>query len=109
MQKDTGPGLLRFSHERGDFPGLRGARPGQPALSGDLTPIHDVPYDEPPGYNPHHVLTRIREGDLARFPGAELFYQDGRGVIFDAHGQPPNPKIVVCVCSRPGAPRVGEP
>jgi len=68
--------------------------------------LFDLPYDEPPGYNPHHIITRILEGDLASFPGAELFCQDGCGVIFDAPNKPPDPKIVVCICRRAEGPRL---
>ena len=70
--------------------------------------MFDVPYDEPAGPNPHHVLTRIREEDFAGFPGAELFYQDLEGAIYDRGSKPPKPNMILCVCSKPGLPPVGR-
>lgn len=69
--------------------------------------MFDVPYDEPPGPNPHHVLTGIREEAFSGFPGAELFYQDLDGNMYDRKGMPPKPNMIVCVCSRPGVAPAG--
>jgi SAM-dependent methyltransferase len=69
--------------------------------------MFDVPYDEPAGPNPHHVLTGIREENFAGFPGAELFYQDLDGIIYDRDNKPPKPNMILCVCSKPGFPPVG--
>jgi len=68
--------------------------------------MFDVPYDEPPGSNPHHLLTGIREEHFAGFAGAELFYQDLDGIIYDRKNKPPKPNMILCVCSRPGLPPV---
>jgi SAM-dependent methyltransferase len=68
----------------------------------------DVPYDETPGVNPHHVLTGIREKDFADFGDAELFYQDLDGVIYDVGCKPPRPNMIICVMSRLGLPRSGR-
>jgi SAM-dependent methyltransferase len=70
--------------------------------------MFDVPYDEVPGPNPHHVLTGIREEDFHGFPGAELFYQDLDGIIYDRGGKPPRPNMIVCICTKPGLPMVGD-
>lgn len=70
--------------------------------------MFDVPYDEPPGPNPHHVLTGIREEDFDGFPGAELFYQDLAGTMYDRDTRPPNPNMILCVLSRPGIPPAGN-
>lgn len=70
--------------------------------------LFDVPYDEPADANPHHVLKGIREADFSGFADAELFYQDLDGVIHDAAGKPPRPNMIVCVCTRPGLPKVAD-
>jgi SAM-dependent methyltransferase len=70
--------------------------------------LFDVPYDEPAEANPHHVLTGIRESDFSVFADAELFYQDLDGVIHDSARKPPRPNMIVCVCTRPGLPRVAD-
>lgn len=67
--------------------------------------IIDVPYDEPGGVNPHHVLHRIREESFAKFPQAELFFQDLDGVIYDLGQRPPKPNTILCVCSRMHLPK----
>jgi SAM-dependent methyltransferase len=67
--------------------------------------LFDVPYDEGEG-NPHHVLHRIREDAFRDFPDAELFYQDLAGVTYDARAKPERPNLIICVCSRPGLPKV---
>ncbi len=68
----------------------------------------DVPYDEPKGRNPHHVLYRIREESFSEIPRAELFFQDLDRVIYDIRRKPSEPNIIVCVCSRPDLPKVFE-
>lgn len=70
--------------------------------------LFDVPYDEPAGPNPHHLLTGIRETDFSGFADAELFYQDLDGVIYDAARKPLRPNMIVCVCTRPGRPRISD-
>jgi SAM-dependent methyltransferase len=66
--------------------------------------MFDVPYDEPQESNPHHCLTGIREEDFAGFPGAELFYQDLDGILYDRKTKPPKPNMILCIFSRPGLP-----
>jgi SAM-dependent methyltransferase len=70
--------------------------------------LFDVPYDEPAGANPHHMLTGIREVDFSGFAEAEFFFQALDGVIYDAARKPPRPNMIVCVCTRPGLPRVAD-
>jgi len=70
--------------------------------------LFDVPYNEPPGRNPHHFVHHIREDIFAQWPNTELFFQDMEGAIYDTDHKPPNTNIMVCVCSRPGLPRVAE-
>lgn len=69
--------------------------------------MFDVPYDEPPGLNPHHLMTGIREEDFDGFPGAELFYQDLDGILYDRKNKPPKPNMILCVFRRPSLPEVG--
>jgi hypothetical protein len=38
--------------------------------------MFDVPYDEPTGRNPHHVVNDIREESFSAWEDAELFFQD---------------------------------
>lgn len=68
--------------------------------------MFDVPYDEPPESNPHHILTGIREEDFAGFPGAELFYQDLDGILYDRKNKPQKPNMILCVIRRQGLPEV---
>ena len=68
--------------------------------------LFDVPYDEPKGKNPHHVLYEIREETFSGFLGVELFFQDLNGVIYDSQRKPANPNMIMCVCSHPELPRV---
>jgi len=67
----------------------------------------DVPYDEPENVNSHHLLAGIREESFLEFDEAELFFQDMSGVIYDISRKPPNPNMVICVCSHPDLPKVG--
>ncbi len=69
--------------------------------------LFDVPYDEPPGRNPHHVLFNIREESFSIFPETELFYQDLAGVVYDAANKPPEPNIIFCVYNRSDLVKVG--
>lgn len=70
--------------------------------------MFDVPYDEPPGRNPYHVLFNIREKSFSTFPETELFYQDLAGVIYDVAHKPPEPNIVFCVCNQPDLVKIGQ-
>lgn len=70
--------------------------------------LFDVPYDEPEGPNPHHILSRIREEHFANFPESELFYQDLGGVIYDAKHKPEFANMIMCVRSHPGLIPVGK-
>jgi len=69
--------------------------------------MFEVPYDERKG-NPHHVLLGIREWSFARFPEAELFFQDLEGTIYDLRGKPAGPNGIICISSCPGAGKVVE-
>ena len=70
--------------------------------------MFDVPYDEPPGRNLHHVLFNIREESFSTFPETELFYQDLAGIVYDVAHKPPEPNIIFCVCNRPDLVKIGE-
>jgi SAM-dependent methyltransferase len=60
--------------------------------------IFDVPYDEKEGNNPHHLITGIREKDFEGFPGAELFFQDLCGKIYNYEDKPSTPNMIICAC-----------
>lgn len=68
--------------------------------------IFDVPYDEPPGANPHHQLHELRGEDMRELENAELFFQDLRGVIYAQRRRRPRPNMILCVSSRDGMPLV---
>jgi SAM-dependent methyltransferase len=70
--------------------------------------MFDVPYAEPPGRNPHHVLFNIREESFWTFPERELFYQDLAGVVYDVAHKPPRPNIIFCVSNGSDLVKVGE-
>lgn len=70
--------------------------------------MFDVPYAEPPGRNPHHLVYNIREESFSGFPRAEIFFQDLDGIIYDAATKPANPNVIMCVCSHPDYPTVGS-
>ena len=62
--------------------------------------MFDVPYNEPAGANPHHVLSNITERDFMS-TGAEFFYQDLNGIIYDEGRKPVRPNMIICVYSHP--------
>ncbi len=68
--------------------------------------MFDVPYAEPRGRNPHHVLSEITEVDFARFNDAELFFQDLAGVIYGAAQKPTAPNMILCACRKSGLTQV---
>lgn len=70
--------------------------------------IFDVPYDEPKGRNPHHLISQINEESFADFPRAEVFYQDMEGIIYDFNKKPPRPNMIICVCSHPDLPQIND-
>lgn len=70
--------------------------------------IFDVPYNEPSGRNPHHVISQITEESFVNFPEAEIFYQDLGGVVYDINKKPPSPNMIICLCSRPDLPRISD-
>ena len=68
--------------------------------------MFDVPYLEPAGDNPHHVIHNIDEQTFAGVSGVELFYEDFYGNIYSTANKPPNPNLIMCVLSSPDLPRV---
>lgn len=70
--------------------------------------IFDVPYNEKPGPNPHHLITRITEKSLKNFLGKELFYEDLDGRIFNQATKPEHPNMILCVASAKTLPPVGS-
>jgi SAM-dependent methyltransferase len=61
--------------------------------------MFDVPYAEPAGRNPHHVLHDIVEDTFANWQNAELFFEDENGFIFKNNDKPINPINILCVIS----------
>lgn len=68
--------------------------------------LFDVPYNESLELNPHHEIHEIREENFAKFPTAELFFQDLDGLIHQAQRKPSRPNVLLCVCSSPRLPSV---
>jgi SAM-dependent methyltransferase len=68
--------------------------------------MFDVPYDEPTGRNPHHVVNDIREESFSAWEDAELFFQDLDGVIHSKKRHQTN--VIGCVASAPDLPRVAD-
>lgn len=58
----------------------------------------DVPYDEAPSTNRHHLVNAITEESFAEYPNAELLYQDGAGFFYDTQSRPTEPKPYVIMC-----------
>ncbi len=69
--------------------------------------ILSVPYNEPEGVNPHHVLSGIREDDFSDID-AELFYEDLNGITYDKNNKPPKPNMIICVCTHPSLPKIAN-
>jgi SAM-dependent methyltransferase len=70
--------------------------------------LFDVPYDEPRGRNPHHILYGICEEAFLGLPEAELFFQDRKGTIYSAQRKPLRPNMIMCAYSHPDLPRIGD-
>lgn len=70
--------------------------------------LFDVPYDEPEGVNPHHLLTGVREDNFSSFPDVELFFQDLSGTIYNIKHKPIKPNMIICVRSHPNLPKVAS-
>lgn len=68
----------------------------------------DVPYNEPERRNSHHLINRINDSSFADYPQAELLFQDLAGTIYDTNKKPPNPNIIICVCSHPELPKIND-
>jgi len=70
--------------------------------------MFDVPYDEPPDINQHHLLSRITEREFAAYPDKEILYEEVSGGIYAGPVQSPAPNMIMCVASAPRLPRVAE-
>jgi SAM-dependent methyltransferase len=68
--------------------------------------LFDVPYDEPAGNNPHHVLHGLREDAFAGWDDAELFFSRSRGLIYAE--RPERANMIMCIASAPGLTGVGS-
>ena len=70
--------------------------------------LFDVPYAEPKGTNPHHIIHDINEDSFARIDGIEFFFQDLQGNIFDAKHKPENANMIICALSNPNLAPISE-
>ena len=70
--------------------------------------MFDVPYDEPPDINQHHLLSRITAKDFAAYKDSEILYEEVSGGIYNGPVQTPIPNMILCVARAPGLPRVVE-
>lgn len=68
--------------------------------------LFDVPYNEPPGTNQHHVLHGVREEHLMLIKDAEIVYQDLGGTIHLE--KPAVTNVIGCIASRQELPRVRD-
>lgn len=62
--------------------------------------MFDVPYREPAGVNPHHLLSNITEDDFKDFKGCELLFEENSGAIYYAPAREPWPNMILCAVSR---------
>ena len=70
--------------------------------------LFDVPYNEPAGPNPHHLITGIREEHFLYMTDVELFFQVLSGIIYDTQCKPSKPNMIICVRSHPDLPKIKE-
>ncbi len=70
--------------------------------------MFDVPYDEPPDINQHHVLSRITEREFAAYSNKEILYEEVSGRIYGGPVQAPAPNMIMCVAAAQGMPPVAE-
>lgn len=70
--------------------------------------MFDVPYDEPQGRNPHHVITQIREEAFDVFDNVEPFFQDLTGRMYARGQKPARPNMIMCCCRASGLPELTQ-
>jgi SAM-dependent methyltransferase len=70
--------------------------------------MFDVPYDEPPGVNRHHVVSNVTEDSFERFENPEIFFQDLAGMTYDRARKPERPNMIICVSTRAGSPQISR-
>lgn len=68
--------------------------------------LFDVPYAEPAGVNPYHLISTITEESFAHFLDAELLYEDMEGGIYYTHQKPAKANMILCACRRPDLRRI---
>jgi len=68
--------------------------------------MFDVPYNEPSGPNPHHVLCGITEEQFSAIPTSELLFEDLAGAIYDQSRKPAAPNMILCICRNASLDRV---
>jgi hypothetical protein len=54
------------------------------------------------------LITGIRDEDFLGYPEVELFFQDKSGITYDTEHKPEKPNMIMCVCSRPGMPKIAD-
>src|SRR6266540_6188196 len=70
--------------------------------------LFDVPYDEAPGVNPHHVLYHLTADKLKWLENPEFFYQDLRGVVQRRRPRKARRNVLLCLCRRKGIPKIAR-
>jgi len=69
--------------------------------------IFDVPYEEPAGINPHHLISNINEDSFSNLQNVELFYQGTDGVTYNSLPQE-KPNMIMCVSTCSGLPPIAD-
>jgi SAM-dependent methyltransferase len=66
----------------------------------------DLPYDEPEGINPHHLVSKVTAASFSDYPDPEFFYEEVSGAIYAGTPKVPPPNMIMCVCTAGGSPRL---
>jgi hypothetical protein len=71
--------------------------------------IIDVPYDEPAGINPHHLVSFVTEKDFENYPSErEILYEENSGEIYLSPVRRPIPNMIMCVATKGNLPKVAD-
>jgi len=66
--------------------------------------LFDVPFDEPVGINPHHVVSGVTAKSFEDYSNVEIYYEEVGGEIYLGDPRPEKPNMIMCVSSRESLP-----